>query len=141
MLNTLPISASEMFITIIIILYIIYLYIYIWRILHSSTVSVGLAQARPNYRYYAILSSPSTTRLNKYIYELPHHDITQDILYFHPELYYHQGPLMQCPHCLPNYAYHNFIIFLLFHMFACPLTLHPLLHSSSPSHTTSFLVC
>ena len=27
----------------------IYIYIYIRRILHSSTISVGLAQARPNY--------------------------------------------------------------------------------------------
>ena len=25
------------------------IYLYIWRILHSSTVSVGLTQARPNY--------------------------------------------------------------------------------------------
>ena len=40
-----------MFIIITCIRTIIYIYIYIGRILHSSTVSVGLAQARPNYVY------------------------------------------------------------------------------------------
>ena len=29
-------------------------YIYIGRVLHSSTVSVGLVQARPNYNYYIV---------------------------------------------------------------------------------------
>ena len=33
----------------------IYIYIYIRRILHSSMISVGLAQARPNNYYFSLL--------------------------------------------------------------------------------------
>ena len=41
-------DVEVMFIIITFIRTIIYIYIYIGRILHRSTVSVGLAQARPN---------------------------------------------------------------------------------------------
>ena len=69
-------DVKVMFIIITCISTIIYLNIYIGRILHSSTVSVGLAQARLN-NYMFVLVSVRCTYIynNNYYYNIVSYDL------------------------------------------------------------------